>query len=138
MASYLEALDALVDSRPMLEPGNYGDRASYRADQRGNVQARADYWRLRAGVAPDNATLAAFVRGSRISFCDDNDGNGVQVAEYCAGQYYPVEYRPAACRLLARVWWERQAERTSMGMADDIRRQARAVFGRGIARRWFS
>ena len=53
--TYLEALDALVDSRPHLEPGNYATWAGYRADQRGNMQARRDYWRIRAMVAPDDA-----------------------------------------------------------------------------------
>jgi hypothetical protein len=128
--SYLEALDALVDSRPMLEPGNYGDRASYRADQRGNVQARADYRLLRLYVAPTDAELADAARGSRIEF----DG---YYAHYCAGQYYPVEYRPAACRLLARVWWERTAKQEGR-TADSLRAYARVLFGRGIARRWFS
>lgn len=133
MTTYLDALDNLVDSRPMLEPGNYATWADYRADQRGNMQARNDYWRIRACIAPDDATMAYLAHGSRIDFEHRDDGMN---AYYTAGQYYPVEYRPAAVRLLANAWWQsRQNEYTS---ADKLRKIARHVFGRGIARRWFS
>ena len=132
--SYLEALDALAYSRPHLEPANYvGAYAAYRADQRGNVQALNDYRMIRAHIVPSAEALADLARGSRLSF----DADGVS---YCAGQYYPVEYRRAAVRLIANAWWRAQAEkfRDPEWTADDIRAQARRTFGRGIARRWFN
>lgn len=110
--SYLDALDALVDSRPHLEPGNYATMAAYRADQRGNMQARNDYRAIRACVAPDDATLAELARGSRLSFETADDGT--IVADYCAGQYYPVEYRRAAVRLIASAWWRTQVHATPL------------------------
>lgn len=134
--SYLEALDTLVESRPHLEPGNYGDLASYRADQRGNMQARNDYRAIRACVAPDDATLAELARGSRLSFETADDGT--IVADYCAGQYYPIEYRRACVRLIASAWWQAQAGRLAEADAQYIRTVAKAVFGPGIARRWFN
>lgn len=133
--SYLDALDALVDSRPMLEPGNYATLADYRADQRGNMQARADYWRIRACIAPDNHTLFEIARGSRITFTGPDDA---LVADYCAGQYYPIEYRRACVRLIASAWWQAQAGRLAEADAQYIRTVAKAVFGPGIARRWFN
>ena len=131
MTSYIEQLDAFVASRPGFDPANYSDAASYRADQRVAQQAAADYRLLRLYVAPTDEELTSAARGSRITF-------GADGVDYCTGQYYPTEYRAAACRVLARAWWSRQAERTSMGMADDMRAQARRTFGRAIARRWFS
>lgn len=143
MTTYLEALDALAYSRPGLDYANYGDAASFRADQRANMRDAADYRLLRLYVAPTDAELSEAARGSRLSFLPRVSmehrvcapaRDGLQVtADYCACQYYPREYRAACVRLLARVWWARQA-----GTTDDIRRQAARVFGRGIARRWFS
>lgn len=106
--------------------------AAYRADQRGNMQARNDYRAIRACVAPDDATLAELARGSRLSFETADDGT--IVADYCAGQYYPIEYRRAAVRLIASAWWASM----SVTSVADIRAHARKVFGPGIARRWFN
>ena len=33
------------------------------------------------------------------------EGNKVRV-DYCTGQYWPTEYRPAVCRLLSSVIWD--------------------------------
>jgi hypothetical protein len=130
MTSYIDQLDAFVASRPGFDPADYSDRASYAADRRVASQAAADYRLLRLYVAPSDEALASAARGSRIAF-------GADGVDYCTGQYYPTEYRGAAVRLLARVWWSRQAGSPSVS-ADDIRKRARTVFGRAIARRWFS
>ncbi len=139
MASYIEALDALAYSRPGLDPANYGDAASYRADQRANMRDLADYGLLRLYVAPKDAELADAARGSRIKFSDNENMRDWQVAvDYCAGQYYPREYRAACVRLLVTIWWTAVARRRPEWTADDIRAYARREFGIGLARRWFS
>ena len=130
MTTHIEALDALAYSRPMLDPANYGDAASYRADQRRNVRDAADYRLLRLYVDPTDAELIEAARGSRIAFGQDG-------ADYCAGQYYPVEYRAACVRLLVRVWWARTAKAEGR-TADSLRAYARVLFGRAFARRWFN
>jgi hypothetical protein len=53
---------------------------------------------------------------------------------YCVGQYWPTEYRAAACAVLASVLWN-WSERPS---ADDKRTYFRREFGRGIQSRWFN
>lgn len=143
--TYLSALDALVATRPMLDPNNYGDLASYRRDQRRNARDAADYRLLRLYVKPTNEELREAARGSRIEFVHalhtlkdtlaDREP-GVR-ADYCAGQYYPVEYRAACVRLLARVWWVEAAKQHHV-TAQSIRNSARRLFGSGIARRWFN
>jgi hypothetical protein len=134
MTSYINQLDAFVASRPGFDPANYSDAASYAADRRVALRAMDDYYMLRNAVqyvVTDDA-LEGAARGSRITFGPDG-------VEYCTGQYYPTEYRAAACRVLASVWWREQAVRSAPGEgADAIRKHARAVFGRAIARRWFS
>lgn len=131
--TYLSALDALVATRPMLDPRNYGDLASYRRDQRRNARDATDYRMLRLYVKPTNEELREAARGSRITF----DDNYSAIVDYCAGQYYPVEYRAACVRLLARVWWVEAAKQHHV-TAQSIRNSARRTFGPGIARRWFN
>lgn len=135
MNQYLEALDALVASRPGFDPANYSDAASYRADQRAAMLAARDYRVLRLYVAPHAEALLDAARGSRIAFVPEQDGP-VRV-EYCTGQYYPTEYRAAACRLLASLEWRRVAGNHPEWSTDDIRAYARRTFGRGMAGRWF-
>lgn len=134
MTSYIDQLDAFVASRPGFDPANYSDWASYRADRRIVERARSDYRELRAElrhVLTDDK-LEDAARGGRLSFGPDG-------VDYTAGQYYCTEYRSAACRLLASIWWREQAVRSAPDeSADDIRRHARAVFGRGLAGRWFA
>lgn len=134
--TYLSALDALVATRPMLDPNNYGDLASYRRDQRRNARDAADYRLLRLYVKPTNEELHEAARGSRIEFAPRVHAEGMN-AYYTAGQYYPVEYRAACVRLLARVWWVEAAKQHHV-TAQSIRNSARRLFGSGVARRWFN
>lgn len=61
----------------------------------------------------------------------------IQVAvEYTTGQYFPTEYRKAACAVLAQAIWDHW--RHDCGTGDDIRRRARREFGRSIASTWFN
>jgi len=54
--------------------------------------------------------------------------------DYCTGQYFPTEYRAAACAVLASVLWT-WCERST---GDDKRTYFRREFGRGIQSRWFN
>ena len=95
------------------------------------------YFRDHRQLGPrERATLADLARGSRIAFAPSY--TCPMVADYCAGQYYPVEYRPAAVRLIRDAWWQAVAGRLAEADADDIRKLARRTFGAGITRRWFS
>lgn len=78
--------------------------------------------------------------------------------DYCAGQYWCTEYRPAVCRAMASVLWGwirntsmpkptlhhntetgESVERFDGWRAGDwLRRRFRREFGRGIASRWFN
>ena len=54
--------------------------------------------------------------------------------DYCAGQYFPTEYRAAVCRTLANAIWRFYRD----NVTPDVRAFARETFGRAIASRWFN
>jgi len=54
--------------------------------------------------------------------------------DYCAGQYFPTEYRAAVCRTLSNAIWRFYRD----NVTPDVRKFARDTFGRAIASRWFN
>jgi hypothetical protein len=106
-ARILAALTAYARQRPGFDPRNYGDRASYDADRRTSLRQLHDVERLASAVAwrsigPDALIQAA--RGTRVGITEDGVG-GVRV-DYCAGQYFPTEYRAGVARVLASALWD--------------------------------
>lgn len=166
-AVILTALRNFINSRPGLEFANYGDVTSYRAEQRSIARAKRDALTLlsavtwREGIDADalmRAARAAF--SGRLSIMESEDGR--IALEYCAGQYYPTEYRNAACAVLASALWdyardnmpEPGAQRPSkyggmdalypdergnptLSAGDWLRRYFRREFGATMQRRWF-
>ena len=144
-AELLDMVASFVNSRPGFDWRNYGDATSYRADMREATQQRHDALKMLAAIGwrdsiNANAIRAALQSGGRLSLSDSGR------LEYCAGQYYPTEFRAGACRVLSQLLWDYFREtaspthptpngRTVCG--DDIRRKARQEFGRGCASRWF-
>jgi hypothetical protein len=137
-------LRAFVCARPGLEPGNYSDCASYRADSRKATEQRNDaltmldrialgeFWCHDPRESYARAMIHELSNGARLSLAFEN---GEFRIDYCAGQYWPLEYRAAVCRMLARAWWRihsKDYHGTSMAQA------ARFAFSRGIVARYFS
>ena len=68
---------------------------------------------------------------------------------YCVGQYFPTEYRKAACAVLASAWWDNTREDcpdfdtdetgnfTGSNPGEWMRKQARNTFGLGLQRGYF-
>jgi hypothetical protein len=157
-----------INQRPGLDFANYGDIKTYRSALRSITKDRAEALQLlRAVELRDSITaemmVAAFPRAysGRLRL-EKREKDGKWVLDYCTGQYWPTEYRRAACAVLASVLWD-WVRSTSMpqptykqhGSADDrpmrteelydgisagdwLRRYFRREFGRGIASRWFS
>lgn len=151
-AAILAALSAWVNQRPGLEYGNYGDASSYRQEMRRITKQRADALALLAAIgwrasidAP--ALLAAFRNAfsGRLSCTLKADANRVSATlDYCTGQYWPTEYRAAACAVLASALWAYwrdhcSAEFQSAAISDGslIRCKAARELGTPLARRWF-
>ncbi len=168
-AHILAALRAWVNQRPGLEFGNYGEVKAYRSELRSITKDRAQALELiRAVEWRDSITaemlLASFPRAYSGRLSITQDAKGRAVLDYCTGQYWPTEYRRAACAVLASVLWDYFREnmpkptgkiKKTIGFGtfahesehdningqtpgDYLRGTARKEFGRSIASRWFS
>ena len=149
------ALSAWVSQRPGLEFGNYGDPVAYRAEVRSigkdlqHARAMLNYVAWHDSITAEMILDAA--KSGRLSIVVNGD---TVTLDYCTGQYWPTEYRPAVCRLLSSVIWywisanASTVEVTKMpqygcmegivNQGDYIRKTARRELGTSIARRWFA
>ncbi len=101
-------LDAWIRQRPGLDYGNYGDPVSYRAEVR-SIGKDLQHARtlLRAvelsGITADELA-ESFNRAysGRLSLIEHK---GKPALDYCTGQYWPTEYRRAACAVLSSALW---------------------------------
>jgi|OM-RGC.v1.024548145 hypothetical protein len=138
----LDGLRRFIDQRSGLNARNYirdyrdaDGRRAYNADRYAIGRDGRDARRLlefvagRESITADD--IAARARGGRLELGDDR-----RTWNYTAGQYFPIEYRAAAARMLAGVIWHDL--RDGYDAADGIRHRARQLFGRGIAARYFS
>jgi hypothetical protein len=134
LGQMLEQLHRFIRQRPGLEAANYGSAADYRRELRQITKDRRDaeamlfhVWRCH-GMTPEllgNAAKSAF--SGRLTW------NGT-AWEYCTGQYWPTEYRRAACKVLSVAlgsYWLPSLPSL------DVFRQARNTLGVGVAKRWF-
>ena len=132
----IDALRQWIRQRPGLEFANYGSVSAYRSELRsiGNDLKRAR--ELLAAVAwRDGITDKDLIDASRRAYSGRltiDTSSGVSI-DYCTGQYWPTEYRRAACAVLAsalREYWKR---RTSSSAAE-----ARRSLSRSVIRTYFN
>lgn len=107
-----------ADRRPILRHGKHARRM-------------LDFVSRRDISAED---LMEASRSGRLSFVTVKDAVGVS---YVTGQYFPTEYRRAACSVLACAIWEYFRTGCGYTSPEDIRKAARREFGRAIATTWF-
>lgn len=139
----LAALRAWIDQRPGLEYGNYGDPVSYRAELRGITRDKRDAQTLLTAVELSPVTVDQLKAGfraysGRLTWNEDGKGGGR--LSYCTGQYWPTEYRQAACACLAAALWDAARVALPEGTdkpGDALRARFKRLFGRSIQRRWF-
>ena len=130
-----EAIRSFIEQRPGFEPGNYSDASSYRADYRRalrdlhDARALLRYCEMRPSVK-----VSAPEHSGRLMLTLTDGGYR---ADYCTGQYFPIEYRAAACRLLSSAIWAWLRDECGCKMGDAIRKAAKRELGASIARRWF-
>jgi len=168
----LEALRKWINQRPGLEFANYGDRKSYRQELRSITRDRADALQLMQAVSWCDSITAENMIDSFRAFSGrlqvrevvpaSVDGGPYAELSYCTGQYWPSEYRKAACAVLAQaLWGAAQADMPApdpnkkitktfgtfanehesidgLTPGDWMRRYFRREFGRGIESRWFN
>jgi hypothetical protein len=135
----LSTLRKFARQRPGLEFGNYGDYKAYRSELRAITRDLSHASTLLAAVEWSDIDAAAILRASNGGRLEITvDGERVRI-DYCTGQYWPVEYRKAVCRVLASALWDYVRDSmTGDDIGDRIRAHFRREFGRGIASRYFN
>ncbi len=136
----------MSDYRPILKHGRHA-RQLLRAVE------------LRDSITAECLMSATRAFSGRLQFRVRDDGK--VAVDYCTGQYFPTEYRNAACAVLAMALWDyfrgclpepkfshhgsaderpisTEATYDGLSAGDWIRRAARREFGRGIASTWFN
>lgn len=142
----IQALRKFIGQRSGIQWADYdsGDykqtREAFMGDYRPMLKAGQDARILLAAVlARDSITAEKIIEATR-AYCGrlqlKASGDSV-VVDYCTGQYFPTEYRNAACAVLATALWG-YARAQGYATGNDIRKWARSEFGRGIANRWFN
>lgn len=159
----LTALHRFVSQRPGLEYANYGDISAYRSEMRSITKDRHHAETLMGAVAR-HADIGAddIIKASQGAFSGRltirEDDKGRCVIDYCAGQYFPTEYRKAVCAVMASALWDYYREHCmpegelvhnqetgetfkryrGMRAGDYLRGCAKREFGKAIAGRWFN
>jgi hypothetical protein len=131
----LEALARFVAQRSGIDGRNYGGSreaflGDYRRILRDGREARALLRVVELSTCLPDSILVDVLKSGRLTW------NGKRL-DYCAGQYFPTEYRAAVCRALASVLWNYWGD-GGRYTADQIRAAAKSNLGRGITRRWFN
>lgn len=134
------ALRVFINQRSGIEWGNYGGSreaflGDYRPILRHGRHARAllRWVEWHEGITAEMLQAASRAYSGRLQFVERGDKVGV---DYTTGQYFPTEYRNAACAVLARAIWDYLAPDYKTG--DEIRKTARREFGRAIQTTWFN
>jgi len=163
----IQALRAWVAQRPGLDYGNYGDPVAYRAEMRSigkdlqHARALIDYVAWHDSITAE-MILSAADNGGRLSIkvvpCHSVNQQSIYQArratggilemppadswritiDYCTGQYWCTEYRPAVCRLISSVIWHWISANDPQRSGEMIRKTASRELGTSIARRWFA
>lgn len=118
--SICDALATFIRSRPGFEYANYGSASSYNADVRRAARQKRDAETMLAAVrwrdSITGADLIEAARGGRLTIEVNPAGTVGGIMRpvvrigYCAGQYYPTEYRAGVCRVLASALWNWQRD----------------------------
>lgn len=137
--------------RPGLEYGNYasgwGDtegRKAYFSEMRSITRDLHDFRALLLAVSWRSSIDADALKAGFRAFAGrltlEERADGSVALDYCTGQYFPTEYRKAACAVLGSVLFDyfrtnlQDAGRTLEG--DAIRKTARRELGARLQKRW--
>lgn len=135
----IEALRRFINQRTGIDFRNYSDRENFMGDYRPilrygrHARTMLRAVELRASITAENLLAASRAYCGRLQFVEKD---GKVSIDYTTGQYFPTEYRAAACAVLASALWDFWSPDCKTG--GEIRKQARREFGPAIARTWFN
>lgn len=131
----LEALQTFVNQRPGFDPRNYGSAAGYREDYAPVLKDKAAFREMARYCELFSVDLEKYAKENttgRLTY-DAEKGR----FDYCTGQYFPVEFRAAACRFIAGAIWD-YWRACDYDNGDKLRKKARKEFSRRTASRFFN
>lgn len=147
-AAAVDMLRRYIAQRSGIDRRNYqrdhrdaDGRRAFMADYRDILRDGRDARRMLAFIAGRDGIAAADIVSAsngngRLCFERIGDTLNGWRLEYTAGQYFAVEYRAAACGLLAGII--RRYFSACGYSPEHMRREIVGTFGRGIAGRWFA
>ncbi len=136
----IEKLTKFVNQRPNLDFSNYGDVSAYRSESAEITRDRTDYFELLSyafqRINSLNEQLEKYLQTTSGRLTLNNDGN----LEYCTGQYFPTEYRPAANRILANLIFASYRDEIEYNSPNNVYKdgnEIRKAIKRNVSRRLF-
>lgn len=131
----IDSLNTFISMRSGIDGRNYNSRESFMGDYRQILKHGRHARQLLAFVSRRDISAEDLIAASKSAYSGRLSFDEIGV-DYVAGQYFPTEYRAAACSVLARAVWE--YFRTGCNYSpEQIRKAARREFGRAIASTWF-
>jgi len=141
-----ESLWEFAHQRPGFDPHNYDSYRSYKNEMNEVVKDLSDFRTLYAIAA---RRLGEAFETRLHTYLKNTSGrlklNERDELEYCTGQYFPTEFRPAACSVLASLLWaDYRDEKDSEGNeiykdGNDLRKAIRRNFNsRRISKHYFN
>lgn len=139
----LSLLQRFAFQRPGLDFANYGDVKAYRAESREITRDLHDFNELMSLAA----SRVEGLDGKLSDYLSKSSGRLTLVGgrlEYCTGQYFPTEYRPAASRVLRDlIWADYRDEKNSEGNpvysdGNAIRKAIKRNLSRRVGRLYFN
>ena len=136
----IELLYAWINQKPGLDPQDYGYGRegwnNYRSEAKRITGQKHDALILlnsveNSGITAEELVKAFQAYSGRLEITQE--GSEYRLS-YCTGQYWPTEYRAAACAVLASALWAYHRDANDTG--DDLRKKFVRMFGRPLASRW--
>lgn len=126
---FLSAMRRFISQRSGMDPRNYSDRCSFLAEYREMLRDGRDARIMlraieRSGISADTIRESFAAFGGRLSPVGET-------LDYCAGQYWGLEYRRAAGAVCAHALY------LHWGRGNQAREEAKRSFGKRFADRWF-
>jgi len=136
----IEKLTKFVNQRPNLDFSNYGDVSAYRSESAEITRDRTDYFELLSyafqRINHLNDAVEKYLQSTSGRLTINKDGN----LEYCTGQYFPTEYRPAANRILANLIFASYRDEIEYNSPNNVYKdgnEIRKAIKRNVSRRLF-
>jgi hypothetical protein len=137
----LQALEKHINQRSGIDWRNYYSswsdtegRKAFSSERYEIARDGKDARALLLAVATRDISTTDLLKGftGRLVYND-----GTNAFDYYEGQYFPTEYRAAACRALVTVLWD-YLRNQGYTTREQIQKWARDELGRGICNRWFN